>query len=393
MLVNPLFYNQGLFPSAFFDNTQFVQQYSKPKLIKKIETDDEVKFQIFKVDGDFNSFEFKLIRTNKFEGLLEVFSLPDNFKVSIKLNLAKVDINNINFALDRYNSNVLNLIIPKYNPVYSQKPQEAFGYLFDTFFDQLAENSCSRPKPDERAIRQHRKEQKQEKLRREQERQEKLRREQERVREEQERIRKEHERIRQEQEKQARIRQEQERQARIIREKEQRLRKVREENLRKQRQEQEEARRQAQQQAQQFVNQIFQNIFVPSTASQEFPFTAFRYPTQEQAGAQANESSYSNKKAKPEVTIPAPESVVADPETSVPAAEVVETGATTEPEIESPHTSSPSTPEVDMTETASINSDNDLETPDSPLSDLHKHPSIEEVEDEEFVMLRKKFGQ
>ena len=66
--------------------------------------------------------------------------------------------------------------------------------------------------------------------------------------------------------------------------------------------------------------------------------------------------------------------------------------------------------EAELSETESINSDAEEEaasasnasTPssksstedsDASMKKLHKHPSLEEVEDEEFVMFRKKFGQ
>lgn len=60
----------------------------------------------------------------------------------------------------------------------------------------------------------------------------------------------------------------------------------------------------------------------------------------------------------------------------------------------------PSSPIHDTTlsDTESINSENETpsvstKTDHEEKLDLHRQPSLEEVEDEEFVMFRKKFGQ
>lgn len=390
MLVNPLFSQEflpsGFVPAAFY-NPQVFEEYVKPKLVKKIENEELIQFNIFKADGDFSNFEFKLIKLNEYQGLLEVFSLYDNFKVSIKLNLTKVDIHNINFEVDDYNRAILNLNIPKHVEVYN--PNEYVNRYLNCFV--RPDYECETRKQQEELVR--REQERQEKERKEQEKQERLRRikkeqeRQERIRKEQER----QERIRKEQE---RARKEQERQLRIQREKEARLRKVKEEKARKEQEEQ-------QRQAQEFFNRMFSGFLGPNLRAQkqpepepaaQFPFNSsseiplpFAFPFGHYA-SQRDEPSYKKAKPQPKRADPVP-----DPEISAPAAEVIEKTPTPQPVVESPP-SSPAVMTHDLDETASINSDISVETPDTSSS-LHKHPSIEEVEDEEFVMLRKKFGQ
>lgn len=364
MLVNPLFYQSiPVFQTPVLDPTLFQPIYKvvTPRLINEWENDGKIQYQIFKHDGNFQSFEFKLVRLNSTQGLLTVFSLLDDFKLRVRLNLNKVDVHGINFQINERDERILNLNIPK--KIERASIEDLFGAFIaqspyyqqysgnPEVFNQLCQNFQAGS---------------QRKLREEQRRQAILQEERQREYEQQERIRAE--KIRRE--KEGRIQREKQRQERLQKEKEERIKKVREEKLRKQ-QEYLQRQEQQQKQAQEIFESFLQNVFNPYVKPVE---------------KESNEPQVKSK-SKPETAIVESVPTVAPQpkRSSSPIAEVVETA---EPEIETPSSSGRSTP-------VSIHSLDGISTPEpsSPLQSLHKHPSLEEVEDEEFVMLRKKFGQ
>ncbi|MDC6271785.1 hypothetical protein PP707_05760, partial [Acetobacter pasteurianus] len=86
---------------------------ARPRVVKKLETEDEFQIQIYKPYGNFNNYEVQVIRQQP--PLIKiVISGPrqDNFKVENTFNLNYIDIDNINWRWNK-RENILSLNIPK----------------------------------------------------------------------------------------------------------------------------------------------------------------------------------------------------------------------------------------------------------------------------------------
>lgn len=118
------YYNTGA-PSSQYDldslfNLLHQQQYyqqprvnSKPRIIKKLETEDEFQIQIQKPYGNYNNYEVKVVKSST-PPLVNIIiqSEQDNFKQTFQFNINYIDIENINWQWYRQR-NILCLNIPK----------------------------------------------------------------------------------------------------------------------------------------------------------------------------------------------------------------------------------------------------------------------------------------
>lgn len=357
------------------------QQYeaNRPKIVKKVETEDKYQIQIFKRQGNFNSYEVRVLRSGAYASdliNLVIESRRDDFRRVFQFNLNDIEVGDIDWEYYA-DENVLVLNVPK--KVKYCADDYLNSLLASMLGAQVACGPCGQePK---RKHRSHRKEKRSlrndaeaERAREERARKEAEKARLEAAREEAARVeaakieaqRKAEEARRQEKarkEEAARIekaRKEAEKAQKVAEEKARRLAAVR---ARKEqaRQTQEEARREQIQKQQEFLQTLLGGFF---------PGGVFQ--------AQAAPSP-----ARTE-----------SPKKQTPKEQTVEPEVSAEPVSESDFES----------ETESIHSD--ISTPDSRSSlkrsgedlssgveKLHRHPSLEEVEDEEFVMFRKKFGE
>ncbi|RLV86218.1 hypothetical protein JA9_004537 [Meyerozyma sp. JA9] len=351
---------------------QQLRQQFRPKISKKIETEDEYQIHIFKPYGDFNSYEVRALRSQNGLVKLVIESEPDNFQATVSFSLSEIDLHEINWLYFRA-ENTLVLRIPKKQKVCY--PQFYFPGCVIAGEEQrdLGQEQLRR-EAEENARREA------EKARRDAE--ENARREAEKARREAEKARREAEekaRARREAEERAR-REEQARKAAEEKARKEAAQKEAEENARKEAKAKEQAKlqerkervrreaeaRKARAQQEQFVEQLLQNFFPPLLSQ----------VSQIQAGSQkspekVNSESQSNPSPSPS---PQKEHRQPSPQPS-PKPDANDDNESVQSE--------PLTPEVGSPK---------LEAKDESL-DLHKHPSLEEVEDEEFVMFRKKFEQ
>ncbi|CAH6720808.1 hypothetical protein CLIB1444_04S08416 [[Candida] jaroonii] len=425
MLVNPLPIQYLPLENFHFDRflqpieqiESFYQQIEqfKPKLVNQINNKNEIVFQVYNYFKDFTSFEFKIYRVNDSFGILQLFSDKYDFNLKIKLNLDKVDINEIYF---KQQGDILNLVIPK-------REINLLNILIRSAEEKLERQERIEKEKQFRIrkVKQERKEklrQYENELRKEQLRQEKIRIELERQKEQKERQERQEreQRVREQQLREQQIRQQQlreqqfrEQQFREQQLKEQRLReqKFREQQLKeqqireqkakqererlqkiKEQKEQEEVELQRQQ-----IENLLKSMFVPF---QQFSRVPERVPEKvsvkvpEKSEKEVHEQEESKEPAffervhspysytYPERSHSNNSSNVSTPAPSSPIAQVVN-----DKDLEDLK---------NLTElnNQDIDSDTDIET-DDELTKIHKHPSLEEVEDEEFVMLRKKFNE
>lgn len=412
-------------PMIFFDALATLQnlqqqQYEehlraqKPKIVKKVETEDAYQIQIFKQNGDFNSYELKVLRTYGNPKLvnLVVESRADDFRKIFQFSVDDIDIQSIDWEHFKQ-ENVLVLNIPK-----------KVKFCSDDFANSFISSLLGVPPQGRtKSHKEHKEQRKIEKAKKAEHKEAKrAEREQRKLAEAAKEAEKEARRaalqleaeralqerqaaIKREAERQAAIKKEAERQAMIQREVERQLQLKREaerraievENQRRAAAEAEKQRRASIEaekerrtaavrarkteedhrrkvlESQQYLANLFGNAFVPH-------FEAVFYPQPEAAPEASPQSETPQTKALAEASPQKESSEVADPEVSVP-----------EPEVSEPET--PEDEDSVMSDTDSIHSEVHVpSSPSSPSSELKKQPSIEEVEDEEFVVLRKKFG-
>lgn len=381
---SPLYDFDNLLQSL--DSMQQYQQYQRwlqqqyqdqrPRIVKKVEAEDKYQIQIFKKSGDFNSYEVKVLRSHPLQYgrsnliNLVIQSVEDDFKKVFQFNLDDIEVNDIDWEYFP-SDNVLVLNVPKKEKYCTD---DQLNSMLCSMFGVPGFIPCqvARPESQPKESAEARKARKAEAKRI----REAKRAEEERLRMEREA---EEERIRQEREaEQERVRlireaeareaalqraREEERQRRAAEEKARRLQAVRERKLAEERQAQQEAYRKQQE----FLQALFGAAFSPMTAS---------VPQREAA--------------KPQ-----------QPKTPEPRQQPKE-----QPKEEPKKQEEP---ESEISDSESINSDvlTPVSSPKSPVSErkrageeltkgmekLHRHPSLEEVEDEEFVMFRKKFGE
>lgn len=387
------------------------QQYeaSRPKIVKKVETEDNYQIQIFKKQGNFNSYEVKVLRNAAYGNSnlinLVIESRRDEFRKVFQFNLSDIEVSEIDWEYFE-SDNVLVLNVPKkvkycaddyVNSLLAgifglpgapavQQPPQSCTHCHHGANERKHRHKERRHRDREaKAIETARAEaEKAEAARIEAAKAEAARIQAARAEAEkkaaEERARREAElKARREAEEKAR-REAEERAKKIAQEKARRIAEVRakkEAEAVARRQREEEERREQLRKQQEFVQALFGNVFpgfqfvTPETQRQE----AESQPTPRAESSNANSVQIPIQPAeKPQVA----ENTFEDNE------------AVTGSESES--------------ETESIQSD--ISTPDSRASlkrsgddlagsaeKLHRHPSLEEVEDEEFVMFRKKFGE
>ncbi|ODV65952.1 hypothetical protein HYPBUDRAFT_149737 [Hyphopichia burtonii NRRL Y-1933] len=375
---------------------------SRPKIIKKLETEDKYQIQIFKRYGNFDSYEVRVLKSSSFNFNnlinLVIESREDEFRKAFQFNLEDIEVGEIDWEYFE-NDNVLVLNIPKKIKYCTDDLTDAlgsilFGYDPRTSFStqrQLKQQEAERAEQEiKRAAEEKAKRVAEEKARREAELKARREAELKARREADLKARKEAE-LKARQEAELKARQEAEEKAR--REAEQQARREAQEKARqeaeKARQTRQEAEKKAEQaapreeeyarairQQQEFISQLFgaHPLF-----QQLSPFFEQAIPKAE-PNSNVESNSTPSKNEKPEVTKVDSGN---QEETIKPTSyESDEESISSEPETEA---STPETkPNVKVLKSAEK---------DSSLSPLHKHPSIEEVEDEEFVMFRKKFGQ
>lgn len=364
-------------------------QRALAKIVKKVETEDSYQFQIYKEYGNFDSYEVKVLKHYdfKYNNLINlvILSGPDNFKKVFQFNVNDIEINQIDWEYFG-NENVLVLNVPK-KVRYCEDFSSA---LLSELFGLSPRNGCARiagggntTQVNAEAIRRaeaadqarraeiQAEKQREAELKAIKQAEIKARREEELKRKAE---KKEAERKAREAELKAREAERKARETELLARKEaeakarDEAKKARIAELRakkeaevKSRHSQTELNELAKQQEflQQFVTSLFPqgSPFVQNGQPQDLAafFKAFQHAQQSKEAPEKPNGAFSN---------------------SLPA----------------------STAERDVhdSETESISSE--PETEDSPVnsegakSPLQRHPSIEEVEDEEFVVFRKKFG-
>ncbi|GEQ66389.1 hypothetical protein JCM33374_g52 [Metschnikowia sp. JCM 33374] len=394
-------------PAMFFDTLSALhrlqqEQYhqhlvsQKPKVVKKIETEDFYQIQIFKQNGNFSSYELKVMRTFGNQNLvnLVVESRLDGFRKVFQFREIDIDIQKIDWQQFK-NDNVLVLNIPKkikydvddlikclktnflnlsprsgntfttkerddkkLNEKDSSKKQDVFKTLAEKQLESEKQESVRREAEKLASI--QKQVELQAAIREENEHQAQLKREAER----RALIEKEMElQLARRKEAEKKVQQEAEKQARIEAEKRRRLAAVRE---RKERAKEEAEQRERLQATQEYLSSLFGGALF--SQMQDFATTkSTPQYTREKHGDLKDANLLSSKSPSSESSVPK-ESPSLTP---------------IHQENEEEHSDF---------ELESIHSETDVPVPDSNIHSLKRHPSMEEVEDEEFVVLRKKFG-
>ena len=85
---------------------------SRPRVIQKLETEDEYQIQIHKSYGNFNNYEVKVIKLQPPLIKIVISSQQDDFQIDFNFNVNYIDIENINWRWYKQD-NILSLNIPK----------------------------------------------------------------------------------------------------------------------------------------------------------------------------------------------------------------------------------------------------------------------------------------
>ncbi|EGW30205.1 uncharacterized protein SPAPADRAFT_63818 [Spathaspora passalidarum NRRL Y-27907] len=404
---------------------QYYQQApnSRPRVVKKLETEDEFQIQIYKPYGNFNNYEVRVVKATPPIVKVIISSAQDKFRQEFQFNVNYIDIENINWQwyksrnilclnipkrIHYVHSNledILNCLVGNHEHEYQGEPEQEPRYL-DEESDFDEEDACpahesgavrngfipqqdvaSRRAAIEKSILEQRQadaaarraEEEAERSRREAE--ERARQEAERARREaEERARREEqarreadERARREAEEAARREEQARREAQRKAELEYR-RHIQQEAKRKHEQHQAALRQQQAEKAKRNQDQLDYDDFAQQQRdflNQFFGFNLGRSPPPQFQSSQPAKPAVSTKPPKTTTSKPKPQ-VAPKPENlrkqSIPV-------------------------KVHDTDADSISSDHQqAKIEDSHLAALHKHPSLEEVEDEESIMFRKKFG-
>ena len=88
------------------------KENTRPRIVKKLETEDEFQIQIFKPYGNFQNYEVSVIKSTPPIVNVVITSVQDNFQTSIPFNVNYIDIQNINWQWYKA-ENILVLNIPK----------------------------------------------------------------------------------------------------------------------------------------------------------------------------------------------------------------------------------------------------------------------------------------
>lgn len=422
--------------ATLFDTLQGLQQYqqhqrqvqqqqqyqdTRPKIVKKVETEDSFQIQIFKKSGTFNLYEVKVLRnsypySSARSSLvnLVIESKEDEFRKVFQFNLDDIDVSNIDWEYFQ-DQNVLVLNVPKKVRYCSDDfANTVLAGLFGVphFAGQIEchnrdrknirsgkesrkaerreERELRRQEDAELAAARRAAKEKKEAERREAEREaariEAEKREAERIEAERlaaaklEEARREAarkaEEERQEALRQAEIRRQQEEEAR--KREAEKARRIAEERARREaalKQKKQEARKQEQlRQEEEYKRRIAAQQEVLRHLFGGSGFFPYGFDP-------VNGQAESTSDSRTTESGPQSESTAAPTSTSAPTSASVNSSNNPAPQED-----------VEMTDSDSINSDLDVADDNSDSEKLHKHPSLEEVEDEEFVMFRKKFG-
>ncbi|KAI5949563.1 hypothetical protein KGF54_005440 [Candida jiufengensis] len=125
-------------------------QIIKPRVIKKLETEDEFQIQIYKPYGNYNNYEVLIKHIQPHQPIinLEIYSKEDQFKVIFKFNLNYIDINNINWKWYKQN-NILVLNIPKKLHFINHQYDDILNHLLDSNSHLLNNGQCFENNDDE----------------------------------------------------------------------------------------------------------------------------------------------------------------------------------------------------------------------------------------------------
>lgn len=109
-------YDQPIDFESLFDllhqHQFYYKENTRPRVIKKLETEDEFQIQIYKPYGNYNNYEVNVIKSNPPIVKVVISSIQDNFKTILPFNVNYIDIDNINWQWYKQ-QNVLVLNIPK----------------------------------------------------------------------------------------------------------------------------------------------------------------------------------------------------------------------------------------------------------------------------------------
>lgn len=360
------------------------QQYEalRPKIVKKVETEDKYQIQIFKKQGNFNLYEVKVLRNAAYSSSLinlVIESRRDDFRRVFQFNLNDIEVGDIDWEYFQ-DDNVLVLNVPK------KVKYCADDYVNTLLASMLGAQACAPCHERKHKHRSHRKlknERAEAAARAEAEKAEKARIEAaqaeaariEAARIEAARIEAAKAEAVRKAEAQRKARAEEARRLEKARKEEEKAQKVAQEKARrlaevrarkeqakkeKARSSEEEARKEQLQKQQEFLQSLFGGFF-PGAVFPE-PQAATKVPVQKTPQKHAKQAVYESEVPSEPLTDSEPES-----------------------ETESIHS------DVSTDSRSSLKrSGEDLS---SGVDKLHRHPSLEEVEDEEFVMFRKKFGE
>ena len=424
------------------------RELRKPRVVKKIESEDAYQLQIFKEYGDFNSYEVEAKKKPGNRVHLTISSKDDQFSKTFEFSLNEIEVSKVDWEWYK-KENVLVLNIPKKQQIeYTFYSHPLFGLIQQQPEREQAQSEQERREIAHKKALEYKKraEHAREKAQRKRaEAEEKKRLEaQEKKRIEERRRAEAAERKRLEAEAQERRRAEAARRAQL-----EAAEKAKEEAQRRARLEAEQRKREQQEQAAAFaaIRELQRQAFVQLQQEAErkaqiekerkeaerqeaerkeeerlakIERERFDYREAQRAAHRKQQQEEAEKKAQQEArkTGPQVQNVQLDPSNpevflqqlfgSILAANqgsnnVDSTQVPVKPSsTESPVSSSAATPDYEDSDNESIYSDHDPETPEpmspsvppsSPGLKLTKQPSLEEVEDEEFVMFRKKFGQ
>ncbi|CAH2350310.1 hypothetical protein CLIB1423_01S07206 [[Candida] railenensis] len=423
------------------------RELRKPRVVKKIESEDAYQLQIFKEYGDFNSYEVEAKKKPGNRVHLTISSKDDQFSKTFEFSLNEIEVSKVDWEWYK-KENVLVLNIPKKQQIeYTFYSHPLFGLIQQQPEREQAHSEQERREVAHKKALEYRKraEHAREKAQRKRaeaeerkrlEAQEKKRIEERRRAEAEERRRVEAVR-RAEAEEKRRV--EAARRAEL-----EAAKKAKEEAQRRARIEAEQRKREQQEQAAAFaaIRELQRQAFVQLQQEAErkaqiekerqeaerkeeerlakIERERFDYREAQRQAHRRQQQEEAERKSEQEArkTAPQAQNVQLDPSNpevflqqlfgSILAANQSSSNADSSQvpakpsSTESPVSSSAATPDYDDSDNESIYSDRDPETPEplspsvppsSPGLKLTKQPSLEEVEDEEFVMFRKKFGQ
>lgn len=374
-----------------------------PKILKKVETEDQYQIQIFKDHGDFTSYEVKAVKSQQsfsFQGyqpeLLDIIiqSKNDNFLKTFQFDLNDIDVSSIDWEWYK-DDNVLVLNIPKKRKVCDDTFASIFG------IPQLYYKESQPTDMDYAAYKAN-----------EDARSKKIEAEQRKA--EEKAIRVAHERVRREALVKARKeeaeRAQREKAERAEKEKAQRekaqIEKTQREKAQREKAEKERAQREQSQKAKESTKeakstesltappdiiQFLGSLLGPGFASQLQNIHQYE-------GTPAQYSPSSSFSPKP--TQSASKSTESHSESTEAPSHPIQPTQSSEPKSTPAPVKSSAKDEEYYSDNDSINSDvaTPISSPElSPIPStpekLHRSISLEEVEDEEFVMFRKRFGQ